>query len=86
MLEPRLRPAAAPGSASPAAMRTLETALAVDAVGACGMFFRLLGASAFAKRIGQPLLDVMSKVIFHAATIAVETGRSSGSHVKKSAR
>ncbi len=86
VLEPRLRPAAAPSSASPAAMRTLETALAVDAVGACGTFFRLLGASAFAKKIGQPLLDVLSKVSFRAATTAVKTGRNIGSHVKKSTR
>lgn len=62
LMEVRLRPTTGPGGASPAALRALETVLAASAVAACGTFFRLLGASAFAKKIGQPLLDIMSKV------------------------
>lgn len=63
--EPRLRPHVRDGGASPSALRALEASLATSAVTACGIYFRFLGASAFAKKIGQPLLDILSKAFQH---------------------
>ena len=60
--EPQMRPQPQEGSLSASAVRGLEIALATSAVASCGVLFRLLGASAFSKKIGQPLLDVLSKV------------------------
>lgn len=65
LLEPQLRPAPSPGSpaANAVDLRRLDTGLAAAAASACGTYFQLLRGSSFSRRIGQPLLTVLEKVI-----------------------
>ena len=47
----------------------LDAGLAAAAASACGIYFQLLRGSSFSRRIGQPLLTVLEKVLMAVATL-----------------
>jgi hypothetical protein len=47
----------------------LDVGLAAAAASACGIYFQLLRGSSFSRRIGQPLMTVLEKVLVACITL-----------------